>query len=183
MRKTRNQIPGRPGERGNTVIVAMLILISLITLGGLTVLSVQRSMASAGHQRFQSITLYAAESGAAVAMDYLRDNLDPVNKWSAWIKPNNAEPLIAPSGIAGNGARPEHSDNLFSPEMRVWYEVVVVNNLEDPGYALGQDQDGRVILRVTGHGPNGTVARVEWDIRAQAAPGDPLILMGWRQLY
>ncbi len=183
MRKIRNQNPENVRERGNTVIVAMLILISLITLGGLTVLSVQRSMASAGHQRFQSIALYPAESGAAVAMDYMRDNLHPVTRWGAWVTPGNTEPLVAPAGIAGNGALPGDAGNLFSPEMRVWYDVVVVNNPEDPGFVPGEDHDGRVVLRVTGHGPNGTVARVEWDVRAQASSGDPLILMGWRQLF
>ena len=158
-------------ERGNVVIVTMLILLALVSLGGLTTLSVQGGMASTGHDRFRSIALYAAESGAAVGMEFLRSNMDANTYWTVWVNPNNLEPLQAPDGIAGNGIRSGQPGNLFNEKMRAWYEVEIVNNLDDPGLALGEDQDARVIIRSTGHGPNGTVARIEWEVLQSDAVG------------
>lgn len=159
----------RDPQSGNVVIVATLILVALFSLAGLTVLSVQGGMASAGHDRFRSIALYAAESGAAAGMDFLRRNLDPAAKWGAYVNPNNQEPLQKPPMIAGNEAQPGETGNLFSPDMRAWYEVEIVNNIDDDNFEIGGDQDGRVILRSTGHGPNGTVARIEWEVQMGTA--------------
>lgn len=153
----------------------MVILIALISLGGLTTLSVQGGIASTGHDRFRSVALYAAESGAAAGMAFLRVNVNPTTYWSQFVTPNNGAPLVSPPGIAGNGAEPSTASNLFTPEMRAWYQVEIVNNLDDPGFVLGEDQDGRVVLRSTGYGPNGTTARIEWDVRVTGAivPGSP----------
>lgn len=152
-------------QGGNIVIVASLILVALFSLASLTVISVQGGMASAGHDRFRSVALYAAESGAAAGMDFLRRNLDPATNWGALVNPNNQEPLQKPSGIPGNEIPPGQPGNLLSAELRAWYEVEIVNNINDPGYGVGNDADGRVIIRSTGHGPNGTVARIEWEVK------------------
>ncbi len=166
MRKTRNK------ERGNIVIIAMLILVALISLGGLTTLSVQGGIASSGHDRFRSIALYAAESGAAVGMDFLRKNVHDTDFWSAWVVANNNEgSLLAPSGIEGNEVKPGDAGNLFSADVRAWFKVEILNNRDDADFAVGNDEDGRVILRSTGYGPNGTVARVEWTVATPNAIG------------
>jgi hypothetical protein len=72
-----------------------------------------------------------------------------------------------PPDIVGNQALPGTPENLFSTDITAWYEVEVLNNLDDDGYAVGDDEDGRVIIRSTGHGPSGTVARVEWQVGVQ----------------
>ena len=153
-------------QRGSALVVSLIVLTGLITLGGLTVLAVQGGIGAAGHQRHRSSALYAAESGAAAAMDYLRRNVDTTSKWSAFVEPANASPQ-RPAEIAGNGAPPGDAGNLFSADVRAWYEVEILNNLDDDGFATGDDEDGRVIIRATGHGPNGTVAQVEWQVGVQ----------------
>ena len=97
--------------------------------------------------------------------------MDARTYWTAWVTPGNDEPLLSPDGIAGNRARPGEAGNLFSPELRAWYEVEIVNNPDDPGLIAGQDLDARVILRATGHGPNGTVSRIEWELYQAEAIG------------
>jgi hypothetical protein len=141
----------------------MLVLTGLVTLGGLTVLAVQGGVSAAGHERHKSTALFAAESGAAAAMDFLRTNVDTDVKWSHFVEPNNVNPQ-SPQGIWGNGALPGESQNLFSTDVNAWFEVEILNNLDDGGYAVGDDEDGRVIIRSTGHGPNGAVAQVEWEV-------------------
>ncbi|MBE7451221.1 MAG: hypothetical protein HS111_20700 [Kofleriaceae bacterium] len=141
----------------------MIALTGLVTLGGLTVLAVQGGIGAAGHERHRSTALYAAESGAAAAMEFLRTTVDPSAKWSAYVEPANASPQ-RPAGIFGNEARPGEPGNLFGADVNAWYAVEILNNLDDDGYAAGDDQDGRVIIRSTGYGPNGTVAQVEWQV-------------------
>lgn len=153
-------------QRGSALVVCLIVLTGLITLGGLTVLAVQGGLSAAGHERHRSTALYAAESGAAAAMDYLRRNVDTTTKWSALVEPGNVAPQV-PADIVGNGAPPGDARNLFGPDIRAWYEVELLNNLDDDGYAAGDDNDGRVIIRSTGHGPNGTVAQVEWQVGVQ----------------
>lgn len=153
-------------QRGSALVVALIVLTGLVALGGLTVLAVQGSVSSAGHARHRSTALYAAESGAAAAMDYVRRNVDTTTKWSAFVEPSNVSPQM-PADIVGNGVVHGAPGNLFAPDIRAWYEVEILNNLDDDGYALGDDNDGRVIIRSTGHGPNGTVAQVEWQVGVQ----------------
>ena len=155
----------RDTQRGSVIIVAMLALVALISLGGLAALSAQSGIAGSGHDRFRHVALYAAESGAAAGMDFLRRNIQVPGFWSALVSPNNDDPQ-KPAGIAGNGVEPGEEGNLFSPEMNAWYEVEVLNNSDDSGFAAGTDDDAQVILRVTGYGPNGTVAQVEWEVRS-----------------
>jgi hypothetical protein len=148
----------------------MLVLVALLSLGGLSVLSVRGGLASSGHTRFRMTALYGAESGAAVAMDFLRQNIDANTYWSAFVTPNNDAPL-SPPGIPGNGVEPGEIGYLFGDDARSWYEVTILNNPDDPGFAGGQDTDARLTLQVTGHGPNGTITQVEWDIRSGGVTG------------
>lgn len=148
----------------------MIALTSLIALGGITVLSIQSGISAVGQDRSKSVALYIAESGAAAGADYLRKNVNGTTKYSEFVNPNNASPQM-PSGIVGNGARPGQAGNLFSTDMNAWYEVEVLNNVEDPGFAIGDDTDKTIIIRSTGHGPNGAVAQVEWYVRADAVSG------------
>jgi len=153
------------------MIVALIALTGLVTLGSLTVMSVQGGITAVSHDRHKSVALYAAESGAAAAMDYLRRNVKagPI-KFSEYVEPNNVSPQ-KPGGIVGNLAQPGTAGNLFSADMNAWYEVEILNNLDDPLLAVGDDSDERVIIRATGHGPNGAMAQVEWEVRANAITG------------
>ena len=152
------------------MVVAMLALVALISLGGLTALAVQSSSATSGHDRFKAISLYAAESGASAGMDFLRRNIDAAQFWGAYVSPNNSTP-VSPTGIAGNAIQPGVAGNLLSPEMQAWYEVTILNNVGDAEFAAGTDSDARVILRVTGHGPNGALSQIELDVNASGITG------------
>ena len=72
------------------MLVALVALTALLALGSLTVLSVQGSTAATAHDRFTSVARYAAESGIAAGMEFLRENLDPTDRWSALVEPDNA---------------------------------------------------------------------------------------------
>lgn len=152
------------------MIVAMLALVALISLGTLTALAVQSSSATSGHDRFKAISLYAAESGAAAGMDWLRQNVDLADGWTAFVSPNNATPQ-SPTDIPGNGIQPGQAGNLFSDDMLAWYEVTILNNIGDANFATGTDSDIRVILQVTGHGPNGATSQIELDVDGSGLPG------------
>jgi hypothetical protein len=152
------------------MVVAMIALTGLVTLGGITVLSIQSGITAVGQDRSKSVALYIAESGAAAAADFLRKNVNSTTKFSDFVNPSNTNPQ-KPSGIVGNGARPGEAGNLFSTDQNAWYEVEILNNLEDTGFAAGDDNDKTIIIRSTGHGPNGAVAQVEWYVRADAISG------------
>jgi hypothetical protein len=159
-------------ERGNALLVALIALTGLITLAGLTVLSVQGGIATSSADRFSGIALYAAESGASVAMDYMRKNVlktggssqrtIPIAGMSAY----NASPP-SPPDIPGNQKVPGDPGNLFTPAMGAWYQVEILNNRTDPQYGTtGDDSDGILIIRATGHGPDGATAQIEVEINA-----------------
>lgn len=154
------------------MIIAMLALVALISIGGLSVLSVQGGLTGGSHQRFKSMALYAAESGAAVAMDYLRARYDQSTKWSAYVNQDN-NPPFAPADLPGNGVLPGATGNPFSPEMNMWYQVTILNNEDDSGYVNpgGEDLDGRVIISVIGHGPNSVAAQIHWEVKYDGPAG------------
>jgi hypothetical protein len=166
----------RASERGGVLIVAMVVLVALLGLGALTILAVTSSSRASSHERFQSIALYAAESGLWAGIDYLRGSPD----WSADLASNpNAS-------IPGNGAPPGDPGSLLSADLGAWYEVEVLNNVGDDGPG---DTDGILLLRSTGHGPNG--ARVVVEIEVQDGPPisgppppprPPLRTRAWRQI-
>jgi hypothetical protein len=159
----------RNTERGNAMLLSMIVLTALAALGGLTVVSVQGGIATSGNDRFHTIAVYAAESGGAVAMDYLRKNVNKTTGWSAFVKANNVDP-VSPA-IPGNNAMYAAPGNLFSADIRGAYSVIVLNNRSDTGFAAGTDQDARVIIRSTGYGPNGAIAVIEWEITASNITG------------
>jgi hypothetical protein len=161
-------------QRGSALVVTLIVLTGLVTLGGLTVLAVQGGIGAAGHERHRTTALYAAESGAAAAMDYLRHNVDSVTKWSAFVEPNNDVPQMPPD-IVGNGVAHGTDGNLFSADTLAWYEVEILNNQDDAGFAAGDDRDGRVVIRATGYGPGGATAQVEWQVgvEVRGAGGRP----------
>jgi Tfp pilus assembly protein PilX len=162
-------------ERGNALLVALIALTGLISLAGLTVLSVQGGIATSAADRFNAIALYAAESGAASGMDYLRKNIVISGGFgtfpTTFVSASNASPPQLPD-IPGNNIQPGQPGNLFSTTQQAWYTVELLNNRSDSGYATGVDTDGDLIIRATGHGPDGATAQVEWEINGNKA-GSP----------
>jgi hypothetical protein len=151
------------------MVLAMIVLAALGTLSALTVVTVQGGIATAGNERFHMVAVYAAESGGAAAMDFLRRNINLTTGWKAYVSANNASPP-QPS-LPGNNADVGTTGNLMSSDMPGWYSVQILNNRSDTGFATGDDNDKRVVIRSTGYGPNGAVAVVEWEITAQNALG------------
>lgn len=184
--------PRRDPQRGNSLLLALIVMSSLATLGSLTVVSVQSSLKASTNDRSGSIATYAAESGGAIAIEFLRTSyVEGGGFWSAYTHPKNV--TIEVPAFPSNGALPGAPGNPFSADQNAWFNVELLNNRTDPDFNGGTDQDGQLIIRSTGHGPQGSVAIIEWEIRRfadpaiiapPAAPGDPnskipLILLGW----
>jgi len=159
----------RHRERGNSLVLAMIVLAALGTLSALTVVTVQGGIATTGNDRFHTVAVYAAESGGAAAMDFLRKNINLTTGWKTYVSANNANP-VQPN-LPGNNQDIGTAGNLFSSDMQGWYSVQVLNNRNDTGFATGDDNDKRVVIRSTGYGPNGAVAVVEMEISAQNVTG------------
>ena len=155
------------GERGSIMLLALVVLSSLLAMGGLAVLAVQRSSSAIAHERFQSIAMFAAESGVVAGMVYLRAEYDDSEKWTAQVTANNDAP-ISPNQLPGNLAEPGDSSNPFSPTLGGWYEVTILNNESDPDFIVGNDSDATVILRAVGHGPNGSSTTIEVAVSGDA---------------
>jgi len=151
------------------MLLAMIVLAALGTLSALTVVSVQGGIATAGNDRFHAIAVYSAESGAAAAMDFLRKNLNSSTGWKAFISAGNANP--PQPALPGNNQDTGAAGNLFSTDILGSYSVQILNNRSDSGFATGDDNDKRVVIRSTGYGPNGAVAAVEWEISGANAAG------------
>ena len=165
--------PPRDRERGNSLLLALIVMSALATLGGLTVVSTQSNLKTSTNNRAQTIALYAAESGAAVAMDFLGAHFNNTNTgapgWSAYVTAQNgAAAPISTALIPSSDALPSTPNNLFSPEQRAWFEIMLLNNRDDPGFdgvTPPLDQDSRIIIRSTGHGPQGALAIIEWEVQ------------------
>jgi Tfp pilus assembly protein PilX len=193
----------RDHQRGNTLLLAMIVLSALATLGSLTIVSVQGSFKASTHDRSQTIAMLTAESGAAVAMDYLRKRYRAADKWSAFVNPNNSPPFLlsnAPGEMPSNGAQPpigptDPTVNLLSTDQNAWYSVVILNNGSDLNFATApgnNDADGRIIIQSTGHGPQGSLAIIEWEVQRYGEPPpsptptqvppdeSPFVLVSWR---
>ena len=181
-------------QRGNAMLVALIALTGLATLGAITVGSVQTGLTSANAERSATIARYAAESGVWASLDYLRTTVyaDEVIFFSFVTRPSNVDPEDMP-GLAGNRALPGSADNPFSPDMKAWYDVMILNNITDPKFAVvapadTEDSDGQVMLRSTGHGPDGAVITLEVDVKFidpdGAAPIDPttFVILAWRDV-
>jgi hypothetical protein len=152
-------------QRGNALLVSMIALTGLATLGSLTVATVQGTTTATAADRFHSIARYAAESGGAAAMDYLRDSVSSATRFTTLVSPRNASPQ-SPAAIAGNGVASGATGNLFSPSLKASYQVQFLNNRDDPGYTAGSDEDATLIIRSTGYGPGGATATLEWQVQA-----------------
>jgi hypothetical protein len=159
----------RHRERGNTLMLAMIVLGALGVLSALTVVSVQSGISTVGNDRFHTIAVYAAESGGAAAMDFLRKNVNLTTGWKTYVSPSNASPQQP--NLPGNNQQNGAAGNLFSSDIMGWYSVTILNNRGDTGFATGDDNDKRVVIRSTGYGPNGAVAVIEWEITAQNITG------------
>lgn len=174
-RSTPTRDPRR-GERGNALVLSLIALTGLASLASLTVLAVQGGMAASSSDRFKTIALYAAETGAASTMDYLRKSViigAPTNAgWTALVSPSNSNPQ-SPLEIPGNRKLPGEVGNLLSPDMNAWFEATILNDRGDDGFAAGADNNNRVIIQVIGHGPDGASAQVEWDIALGSGANPP----------
>ena len=111
---------------------------ALGTLSTMTVISVRGGIQTGATDRARGVALYAAESGAAVAMDFLRTHLNAIA-----------------SGATGN---PLGADTGAS------YTVTILNNRDDTGFVGGLDADKRVVIHAVGYGPGGATAAIEWDV-------------------
>lgn len=159
------------------MLIALIVLSSLATLGTLTTMSVQASLKASTNDRSQTVALYAAESGGAMAIEFLRKNFDRDFGWGAFVAPLSAPRAIPAADFPPNGALPSDPNNPFSADQHAWFFVEVLNNHDDSwkGPAFPNvDSDGRVVVRSTGHGPQGSLAIIEWEIeRVSAAPNFP----------
>jgi hypothetical protein len=178
----------RASEQGGVILVAMVVLSTLSILAGLTVMSTESGLATMKTQRFHTIAEYAAESGAAAAMVFLRDKYDVDGtgagpKYSAQISANNLNPP-SPPGIAGNNLGVGVAGNPFSNDMQAHYRVMLLNNRADPGFSAGVDSDGIIQIYVNGFGPDGSIASMVWEIQGTGTVGvgAPLTLVGWSQV-
>jgi len=151
-------------ERGAALGLTLITVAALMGLGALTVHSVQMELAQSGQGRFAESALYAAESGVATGIEFLRGHCDATSKFGAWVSPANLTPP-RPSQILGNGLGPGVTGNPFAATSDAWYEVSILNNREDPGFDAGTDDDGTVILHVVGHGAQQTNVTVEVEVR------------------
>ena len=155
----------------------MIIVTALGTLGVLTTLSVRGGTATTASDRFHIIARYAAESGGAVAMDFLRANIDMGTKWSAFVEAPTSTLVPVPhipTALPGNNVLPGVSGNPFTATTNAWYSIEIYNNRDDPSYLAlgGDDTDARVIIRSTGHGPDGATSIIEWEVTMMATNED-----------
>jgi hypothetical protein len=170
----RSPLPPRDPQRGNSLLLALIVMSALATLGSLTVVSMQSSIQLSTNDRAQTIALYAAESGAAVTMVALRNLFSTAatpgwTAWSAYVTPRNLPPFpdITPL-VPSSGAQPGNASNLFGRDQNAWYEIQLLNNRDDPSFGTGastNETDSIVIIRSTGHGPQGSLAIVEWTVQ------------------
>jgi hypothetical protein len=168
--------PPRDPQRGNSLVLALIVMSALATLGSLTVVSMQSNIQMSTNDRAQAIALYAAESGAAVTMAALRNLFNPAANpgWTAWsdyLTAHNTPPFpdITPL-VPSSGVRPGDPSgrNLFHGDQNAWYEIQLLNNPDDPSFGAGtgtNETDGIVVIRSTGHGPQGSLAIIEWTVQ------------------
>ena len=177
LRKPMTHRRPRDRQRGNSLLLALIVMSALATLGSLTVVSVQSSLKASTNDRFQSVALYAAESGAAAAMVYLRQVHAATTHFTAAIGPTPP--------VFGNNV-PPGTGSPFTNDQNASYSVAILPAATNP--------DEHVIIRSTGFGGQGSTAILEWEVSWDfawethwAGPGPlptnhPLILLGWRQI-
>ncbi|MDX2092114.1 MAG: hypothetical protein SFX73_29890 [Kofleriaceae bacterium] len=157
----------RDGQRGNAIVLALIVLSGLGTLSMLTVFEIRGGLQTTASDRARAIALYAAESGGAAGIEFLRSNLQPTAKWNAYVSPANSTPVVP--AVLGNQAAPGDPNSVFSSGFNASYKVEILNNRSDTGFAAGTDDDGQVIVRSTGYGPEGAIAIIEWELMGESA--------------
>jgi type II secretory pathway pseudopilin PulG len=158
------------------MVVMLVVLVALGTIAGLTVISVQGGSAQVSAQRFSAMALYAAESGAAAAVSWLKIQPMADDRFLSVL----ARP---PEGIPGNHVKPGGDGNLLSIDQQGWYDVTLRNNAADPGGPT-TDTDGTVVIEVTGHGPNGAMKRLEAEVHVYLDIGArKAVIAGWRDVF
>jgi hypothetical protein len=169
MQPTRSKaLRKRDPERGAALVVSLITLTGLLAIGAITLLSVQSELQSSGATRFEQSALYAAESGVAAGMEFLRTSCTETALFSQVVEPSNVNPQMpAHPNLYGNNVQPGATGNPFAADTEQWYQVVVLNNFTDLEYEIGNDSDGIVILRSTGYGPNQTQMTIEVDVQNQ----------------
>ena len=163
----------RDRQRGNSLVLALIVMSALATLGSLTVVSVQSSLKASTNDRSQAVALYAAESGAAYAMDFLR-SLPVGTDWSQYLSDATTTAILPVSPdplFPTNHALPGSGDNPFSVDQNAWFEIQFFNDHSETPASPPKDSDHRVIIRSTGHGPQESIAVVEWEVRMYTPPG------------
>src|SRR5262245_5264892 len=96
-----NRTSRRHRQRGAALAISLIAITALLGLGALTVLSVQSELAASGQSRFTQAALYAAESGTAAAMDYLRNHCKLGLFYTDYVTSGNVSPLPM-NEIVGN---------------------------------------------------------------------------------
>lgn len=186
-------------QRGNAIVVALITLTGLAMLGAVTVASVQTGLTSANAERSSSIARYAAESGVWSALDYLRTTVyrpHPTN--FSYVTRRANDTIEDLPGLPGNRVLPGAADNPFSADMKAWYDVEILNNVTDPKFddaaaeaADQEDSDRQIVLRSSGHGPDGAMVTFEVELkfiddadRANPVPADPntFVILSWRDV-
>lgn len=164
------------GQRGNIIVIAVVVMASLIGVAGIAAMSVQSNIASSSTDRAKVIALYSAESGAIAAMSVLHSTYSISTKWQSWFdtatRDTQTTTIPANGQSACQGVSGEDCNEYFTPDQQARYEVEIFNNPTDPGAVwdaasqafLGTDTDGRVVIRSTGYGPNNATARIEWEV-------------------
>ncbi len=149
----------RRGERGAALIVAIIAVVALLGIGMVTMLAVRSDTSASGADRFQQIALYAAESGAAAGIDFLRSNCKVDGTFFTQYVGQS------PPGVTGNGIQPGQTGNPFTNSPSTWYQVTINNNITATEAVAGTDGDGIVVLRSVGYGPNQTQATIEVEVK------------------
>ncbi len=176
--KTRSQCIRQ--QRGSVLVVVLVILSALLMAATITILKVDRGSKASSQARFGSVALFAAESGVSAGMEFVRANYHPVLHFGALISPSNAT-IQSPLGIPGNMLPFLDPGSLFSGNIKMRYEVSLLNNRSDSGFASGADADSILILRSVGYGPGTSMVVLEVTIDAKA-PG-PLKVLSWRTIH
>jgi hypothetical protein len=163
---------------------ATVVLAGLTIVAGFTIVTIQRTTGVSGQQRGHAQALHAAEAGVEAAASFLRANIQAGTFWSAYVAlpdGTGVPAAVVPAGIAGNGIPPGGAGNPFDAAALSWYEVALHNNRADPGAGVPADQDAVMIIKSTGHGPDG--ARVVLEVRVKGTgPGQPVIRQSWREV-
>jgi hypothetical protein len=157
-------------EKGSVLVVSMVSLVGLLAVGSVAVLASQRTMRVASHERFQAGALLAAESGINASMDFLAQIEDPSVHWQGFVQTSNIDPTtgrqVGPQLlIPGNTLKPGESGSLFTTDSGLWFEATILNNPDDPGFAdTPVGDDGILVIRSVGHGPNGATVTLEAEV-------------------